>query len=340
MGLQKNMSHDYLYLCPSTDPYYNLALEEYLFEQYRQGTVIMLWKNDRTIVVGRNQNPLEEINQTYVKAYNIRVARRDTGGGAVYHDLGNLNYTFIADSEEGAEDRGMKTFAGYIIQALEEIGLKAEFSGRNDILVDGKKVSGTAQKVKGGRTLHHGCLLYQADLEKLSGSLRVHPDKFTSKAVKSVKSRVANIQDFFGDGESVSLKEFENILIRKIVKDRKIESLALSRSQEDRVRRIRDEKYASWEWIYGTPVKCAMKSRKRFPGGEIEVHVELKDGYIKKCQIYGDFMAVKPVSEVSDLVQGLRYVPEEVGRVLSRVPIKEYFGDITLEELLQVFEAN
>lgn len=333
------MSHNYLCLCPSTDPYYNLAMEEYLFEHYRQGTVIMLWQNDRTIVVGRNQNPLEEINLPYVKERGIQVARRDTGGGAVYHDLGNLNYTFISDMED-SEDRGMKRFAGYVIQALEELGLRAEFSGRNDILIEGKKVSGTAQKVKGSRVLHHGCLLYHTDLGELSVSLRVRPDKFLSKSVKSVRSRVANIQDFLGEEAQISLKAFEDILIRKILAGREFVSLNLSESEEEKVRRIRDEKYAAWEWIYGTPARCTVKSTKRFPGGEIEIRLDLKDGYIKTCRIYGDFMSVKPVNEVSDRIQGLRYLPGEIRGALESLSLEEYFGTVTLEELMQVFEEG
>lgn len=325
------MKNKYLVIDKSTDPYYNLALEEYLLTHYMDGNIVMLWQNDNTIVVGRHQNAIEEINQQYVKEHGIKVVRRTTGGGAVYHDLGNLNYSYITDREDETIDGGMKRFAEPVILALRELGANAEFSGRNDILIEGKKVSGTAQRIYKKRILHHGCLLFDADLSVVAASLRVRAEKFQSKSVKSVKSRVGNIVDFLPDG--VTLEIFEDKLTKTMLAGEQYQILELTPEELSEVKKLRDEKYETWEWNYGHPIKCNIHNYQKYEGGVLEVALEIKSGEIKACKIYGDFMALLPAAEVEKKLCGCKYEYEEVLDQLEELTISDYFGTITKEEV-------
>ena len=181
----------------STEPEFNLAFEEYVLENKREGDWLILWQNESSVIIGLNQNVSEEVDEAYVSSHGIRVVRRMTGGGAVYHDLGNLNYSFITEAGNTAE-LSMQALARPVCSALRSLGLRAELSGRNDICIDGRKVSGTAQRLSGGRVLHHGTLLFDTDADALASAHRPRADKFESKAAKSVRSRTCNIRDFLG----------------------------------------------------------------------------------------------------------------------------------------------
>lgn len=325
------MKNNYLVIDKCTDPYYNLALEEYLLTHYMDGNIVMLWQNDNTIVVGRHQNTIEEINQQYVKEHEIKVVRRTTGGGAVYHDLGNLNYSYITDREDESIDGGMKRFAEPVIRALKELGADARFSGRNDILIEGKKISGTAQRIYKQRILHHGCLLFDADLSVVASSLKVRAEKFQSKAVKSVKSRVGNISDFLPD--TVSLEQFEGTLTKMLLSGESYQILELSPEELLEVEKLRNEKYATWEWNYGHPVRCSIHDYQKYAGGVLEVYLEVKGGKILECRIYGDFMALLPAAEVEQRLTGKSYRYEDILSVLDELTLQDYFGTITKEEV-------
>lgn len=245
------MRNNYLVVNDSKDPYYNLALEEYLFTNYTEGNIVMLWQNDNTIVIGRHQNALEEINRQYVDEHGIRVVRRITGGGAVYHDLGNLNYTIITEQTE-TDQNTMKLFAGALIETLKDLGLAAEFSGRNDVMIGGKKISGTAQKIWKNRVLHHGCILFDSDLDKISACLNVSPEKFRTKSVKSVRSRVGNITDFLKC--PITLQEFRSSLEKKLCGNETYKMMKISWKMEEEIQRLVREKYKTWEWTFICPM--------------------------------------------------------------------------------------
>ena len=199
----------------STDPAFNLAFEEFVLENRREGDWLMLWQNANSVIVGLNQNAAEEVDPAYVRAHGIRVVRRMTGGGAVYHDLGNLNYSFITDALDTAS-LSMEALARPVCRALSALGVAAELSGRNDICVEGRKVSGTAQRLSRGRVLHHGTLLFDTDAEALSGALRADPEKFRSKAARSVRSRVGNIRDFLP--ADMDLGEFRHAILAELTR--------------------------------------------------------------------------------------------------------------------------
>ena len=320
----------------STDPYYNLAFEEYVLTHRTVGDCLMLWQNDNTIVVGQNQNAEGEINRSFVETHGIRVVRRMTGGGAVYHDLGNLNYSFITDAGDTA-CLTMERFTRPVVEALRGLGLHAEASGRNDILVEGRKVSGTAQRLCRGRVLHHGTLLFDANPEMVAGALRVDPSKFRSKGAKSVQSRIGNIRDFLP--EAMSLGDFWSYLKTALAGEGMTEGGLLPAELEE-VRRLRDEKYATWEWNFGRSPRYTLTGRRRWEGGLLEPDLSVENGRITRADFYGDFLSLRPLDELSRALCGCAFRREDVEAVLRRFEPREYFGGITAGEVLAtIFDA-
>ena len=320
-----------LFQMPGTNPYENLALEEYILETKPQGDYLLLWKNHNTIVVGRHQNTLEEVNQSFVKEHAIRVVRRITGGGAVYHDMGNHNFSFITTVKNPAT----VTFAHFtkpVIQALAALGVQAETSGRNDIVVDGRKISGNAQSLRGKRMLHHGTLLFEADLGFVAQALKVHPAKLQSKGVQSVRSRVANIKEFLP--AHVTLEDFQQQIVKAFASHSQCAHLELTEADWAAIRTLATEKYASWDWNYGKSPEATLVHMQKYPGGIVDVRLTVRNGIIAACTFYGDYMALRPSVEIAEALTGCRYDAEIVAQCLAPFPLSEYFGSITLEEIL------
>lgn len=314
----------------SVNPYYNLAFEEYILTTKTEGSYIILWQNDNTVVIGRNQNTVEEINSAFVDEHDINVVRRNTGGGAVYHDLGNLNYSFICDAGD-VETMTLERFTTPIVKALKSLGLCAEASGRNDILVNGLKVSGTAQRLYNNRVLHHGTLLFASNPNMIAGALNADPSKFISKSAKSVRSRVGNISDFLDNGMSIA--EFWTY-IKGYLTDGNADVISLSDEELDCIKALEQNKYATWEWNYGHCPKYNMQNKKRWQGGTLEVQTSVEKGIINDIVFFGDFLALKDVSELTDAIKGTRNVKSELESVLLRFELRDYFGSITLDEVL------
>ena len=316
----------------STDPCYNLALEEYVLEHRREGDWLLLWQNANTVVIGLNQNAAEEINAAFVQEHGITVVRRMTGGGAVYHDLGNLNYSLISDVGD-AQQLSIRHFAEPVCRALAAMGVRAELSGRNDILVEGKKVSGVAQRITGGRILHHGTLLFDSDPAMIAGALKADPAKFRSKSAKSVRARVGNIRDFLPPG--TELEQFRERLLRELTRDGLIRE-SLGGEELAEVRKLAEEKYRSWDWTYGRSPACAFRNRSRFPGGTLELGMDIRQGRIEEIVFYGDFMATAPLSGLCRALRGTRLEEPALSAVLARFPIPALFGGISREEILSL----
>jgi len=313
-----------------TDPCYNLAFEEVVLRNRREGDYLLLWQNQNAVIIGQNQNAEAEINRSFIEKHGIKVVRRMTGGGAVYHDMGNLNYSFITDSGD-PEKLSMERFTGAVIRALEHFGLKAEASGRNDILVDGKKVSGTAQRLMSGRILYHGTLLFDSSPDMVEGALNVDPEKFKSKSSKSVRSRIGNIRSFLS--QDMELAEFWRELKRQLSGDELVTD-KLTDQEEAEVQRLKKEKYSTWEWNFGRSPKYDLTNKRRFNGGTLEVGVHVEGGKITDIAFYGDFMAMDSLLPLTEELKGCPFRREDAAKVLNRFSLKEMFGSITAEEIL------
>lgn len=323
-----------LYLeSPSMDPYFNLAMEEYLFSRLDQSKqYCMFWQNDNTIVVGKYQNTAEEINQQFVEEHGIKVARRLSGGGAVYHDKGNLNFTFIVDQCNIA-DFNFAVFVIPVIKALQRIGIHAEFNGRNDITIDGKKFSGNSQYTRHGRILHHGCIMLDSNLTNVSDALNVKEAKFESKSVKSVRSRVTTINA--AAPKPVAMKQFKHILKDAIAEETALEPLVLSDAQMEEVRMLRDTKYVTWEWNYGRSPAYEMRREKKFPYGLVCVCLSTEHSQIKNLQFYGDFFGNGDLSILEETLVGVR-LGEELKQSLSQLNLCDYINGTTADDLYRL----
>lgn len=321
----------------SRDPAFNLALEEYLMGRVERGHpgFAILWQNRPTIVVGRFQNTRQEINEAFVRERGIDVVRRMTGGGAVYHDAGTLNYTFIHHLDRTGELPAFSEAGKPIAEALCGLGLPVTFSGRNDLLLEGRKVAGVAHCRQGQRFLHHGCILVDSDLEVLSQALNVDPDKFLSKGVASVRSRVGNLADYLS-AHAPALPPLTVERVRQgIMAHRTGELVPLKPEDMAAITRLRDEKYATWEWVYGASPAFTECKKHRFPWGKLEVRLEVRKGILESCRFHGDFFVSGTLTpenaacELGDLeaaLQGVPYTAEALSPILDRFPLSQLFS--------------
>jgi lipoate-protein ligase A len=314
-----------------TDPRINLAIEEYALKHLDiDETYLLFYINRPSIIIGRNQNTIEEINTDYVEKNDIIVVRRLSGGGAVYHDLGNLNFSFIT-KDDGDSFHNFRKFTEPVIRALNKLGVKAELQGRNDIVVDGRKVSGNAQFSTGGRMFSHGTLLLNTKLENVAKALKVKKEKIESKGIKSVRSRVANISEFLP--EPMTIEEFRSFLLKNIFEgEEKIPEYVLTEKDWEKIDEISRNRYQKWEWNYGKSPKFNIQHSKRFPLGSIDVRLEVDKGIIQNCKIYGDFFGVGDVADIEKRLTGVRYDREAMAEALKDVDLKHYFGNIEREE--------
>ena len=321
---------------PSRDPYFNLALEEYVFERMdKSKSYFLLWQNDNTIVVGKYQNTAEEIDQAYVDAHHIRVARRLSGGGAVYHDRGNLNFTFIVDRAD-APGLNFKIFVEPVIHALARFGVHAEFTGRNDLTIDGMKFSGNAQYARRGRLLHHGCIMLDSNLTSVADALRVKEAKFDSKAVKSVRSRVTTINAHAP--APISMEDFKGALKECAMASGELEPCTLTEADLAAIRKLRDEKYATWAWNYGFSPAYDMRREMKFPAGLVTAHLSAEGGKIKAVRFYGDFFGNGELGELEGAMAGLP-LDGHLTEALEALRVGDYMSGITAEELSRLLRG-
>jgi lipoate-protein ligase A len=313
------------------DPYQNHGLEEWLMDEMNEDC-FMLWHNEKAILLGRNQNYYNEINIAYAKEHNIKIVRRITGGGTVFTDEGNLMFTFI--SCEGKKDfTDFKKFTKPILNALQRLGVPAVFSGRNDLTIDGKKISGNAQCRYKDKVLHHGTLMFDANTEELAQALNVKEIKLKGKGVSSVKSHVANISNYLN--EKMSIEQFRQCLLQMIMEevDDAIE-FKLSEMQWQEVRERTYKKHGTKEWIYGFQPNFKFHKETKFLGGIVEVFLDIRRNKVADIKIYGDFFSDGDINEIEDEMRGVEYEEQAVRNVLNNFSVKKYFGQITRDELV------
>jgi lipoate---protein ligase len=317
-----------------TDPHLNLALEEHLLRQIDPGDDLLLFYiNAPAIIIGRNQNTLEEINREYVEAHGIHVVRRLSGGGAVYHDLGNLNFSFLTrNARENFQN--FKKFTAPVIAVLNQLGVPAELGGRNDILVEGRKISGNAQYLSGDRMVSHGTLLYDSDLANVAEALNVKLSKISSKGIKSVRSRVANIREFMP--QALEIGDFKQRLLEGILQvDGSLPQYRLTTVDWKAIHQLADERYRTWEWNFGRSPAFNIQKTARFASGEIDARIDVQGGQIRQVRFFGDYLGLGDVAELESRLVGVRYERQAIQAALQGVDLQPYFGGLALDEFIK-----
>ena len=323
----------YYYEAPGLLPYRNQALEEYLLRVVQPGELILyLWQNQRTVVIGRNQNSWKECRVELLQQDHGYLARRLSGGGAVFHDLGNLNFTFIVDQADNA-DFNFNVFVVPVLRALERFGVTAAFNGRNDLTIDGQKFSGNSQYARHGRLLHHGCIMLDSNLTNVADALKVKQAKFDSKSVKSVRSRVTTINAHAP--RPISMEEFKAALRAGILESDGLEPRTLTPEELAAVKRLRDEKYATWEWNYGRSPAYHMRRERKFSAGLVTIFLQAEEGRIKSIRFYGDFFGNGDLAELEEAMVSLK-LDQHLEKALENCRIGEYLNGITAHDIAQM----
>lgn len=311
------------------NPYFNLALEEYLLRGLKK-PAIMLWRNSKSVIIGCNQNALVEVNEKYATENNITVARRLTGGGAVFHDEGNINYTIISDDTNAVGN--YESFTSDLRGFLSDFGIVSTLSGRNDILVNNRKICGNAQGIKNNMFIHHGCILYSADISSLSSVLKVNELKYKHKGIKSVKSRVCNLIDLIDSKPSATefLKMFKYYLIKK----HNLEEYNLTNDDITAINKLVKEKYSTYEWIYGESPKYNFKNAVKTNAGVIEINLDVSNGIIEQVKIFGDFFSISPIFELEKSLIGLKHNRNEL--LKFNFNVENYVSNLTDKEFIDI----
>ena len=313
----------------------NLAIEEYILKELDpEETYLLFYSMNPTVIVGKNQNTIEQIDTSYIRENDVDVIRRLSGGGAVYNDPGNLSFSIIT-KDDGNSFHNYKKFTDPVVKALGKLGVDAELSGRNDLLVNGKKISGNAQFSTKGRMYSHGTLMFNVNLENVVRALKVNKEKIESKGIKSIRSRVTNISEHMD--QEMTREQFKQTLLQYIFEgEKEIPSYNLTEKDWKAIHEIAEERYKNWDWNYGRSPKFNVQHSKRFPIGSIDVRLEVKKGYIEQATIFGDFFGVGDVKEIETQLTGVRYEAGSLEDALQEVDVSHYFGKITKKEFIDL----
>jgi lipoate-protein ligase A len=319
----------------SVDPAINLATEQFIFDGLgRQSDCFIIWQNDNAVIIGKNQNAHAEINATYVADHGIKVVRRLSGGGAVYHDLGNLNFTFIT-ANNPANQLDMQLFCVPVAETLAKLGIDATIEGRNDITIDGRKFSGNAQYIKNGRVMHHGTIMFSSDLETVGQALNVSADKLTTRGIRSVKSRVTNVSDHLA--APLTIMEFKELLVNHVLDDASRQQYRLTAVDYAQIKEIADARYDTWAWNYGEAPDLELSKRKRIEGcGTLELLMDTSGGIISGLRIFGDFFGSGDIEEIEQLLQGCRLEADALRNALYGIDFGHYVNNLTKEQFLAI----
>ena len=312
----------------STDPYFNMAFEEY-FLKHKKEYYVCIWRNEPAVIVGVNQNTISEVNTAYTEQNGIKVVRRLTGGDAVYHDLNNVCYTVIAPYCR--EEQTFKVWSLPVVNYLKTLGVNAEFSGRNDLTVNGKKISGAAETVFNNRLMHHGTLLFDIDKNELLNALKENKLKILDKGIKSVKSRVVNIKELLSC--PITITEFIQGLNNYFKKD--LKEYFLTQEDLDEINRLKKEKYSTFDWNVGNSPKAVNSNTEKFPFGIITVNFNTIKGKISSVKFTGDFFSYNGIEGIEKALEGVSYTYKDLLSALDK--IGEYIKGATAEEIANLF---
>lgn len=319
----------------TTDPTLNLALEEYaLLTLDLSDSYLLFYVNRPSIIIGKHQNTIEEIDADFVHQHDITVVRRISGGGAVYHDLGNLSFSFITRYTP-QRFNNYAEFTGPVVEALRELGVPAERTGRNDIVVEGRKVSGNAQVVRGDRMFSHGTLLLDSNLDDVMRALKPKPGKVESKGIQSVRSRVANISEFLG--APLPMDDFRAALLAHLFPGGgPVPSHEFSADDRRRVEDLANAKYRTWDWNYGESPPFNLQRTRRFPSGEIDVRLDVTDGIVRAVRVFGDFFSSREIADLERGLTGVRYRRADLADALRTAEAGAFVSGVSESDLLSL----
>ena len=321
----------------STDAAFHFASEEYCMSAFAENQdIFMLWQTDNCAMLGSNQIAQDEIDLDLAKQHGVQIVRRSSGGGTIYTDKGTLLCTIITPftPEDDAKEIGRTRLAEPIISALQKMGIHAEIKGRNDMLLDGKKISGLAQRLGKKYLCSHCSLLFDADLSVLEKILTVDESKIKNKGIASVRSRVTNIREHLP--EKYTTQKFKALFIQALQEISPMDEYEFSQEDVAQIEKIREEKYANPLWTYRTNTSFTHHREKRLPMGKVEIYVEVKDGIIASCSIRGDFLSIKPIEELENLLANKAFDKEDLTSYLNSIDLLPYFGGISADEVISV----
>lgn len=315
---------------------FNIAMDEWLLTHLKpEAPVFSLWQNDNAVIVGKHQNTYEEVNEAVVKEKNIEVVRRVTGGGAVYHDSGNLNFTFIIPVAR-PEDVDWKKFVQPMVDALHKLGIPVEITGRNDLMLEGKKISGNAQRYQDGYLMHHGTLMFDVNVDTMVRVLNVSDEKFVSKAVKSVRSRVGSIKQY---APHLTIEAFQKALTDELSRQGQDAPIQLTPDQLNDIKTLEKEKFATWDWNYGESPDFNYHAHEKFDGGILDIKADIAQGVIQQIYFGGDFLGVEDIERLVPQFIGIPFEAAKIRDILVMNQDKKYFGSISNEEVLSLMTA-
>jgi len=311
---------------------FNIASEEYILKGFPED-VFLLYINAPSIIVGKHQNTLAEINRDWVEQHKIPVVRRLTGGGSVFHDPGNLNFSFLM-RESGETDRSFARYTKPVLEVLHDLGIPAKLEGRNDLTIEGRKFSGNAKTFIHGKTLQHGTILFASQIGDLSAALNVKESKFTDKAVKSVRARVTNVSEHLK--QPLDLQQFITLVRSKVHSlYPEIKEYSYSETDMAAINSLVQDKYATWQWNYGRSPRYNLSHELRCKAGGIELYLQVNKGIIEEISIFGDFFSAREIAELEQALTGLEHQREKVAAMLEKMDYRSFFGEVELAELLE-----
>jgi lipoate---protein ligase len=317
-----------------TDPFFNLAAEEYFLRESKQ-EYFLLYLNEPSVIIGKHQNAYAEINYAFIRKNNIKVVRRISGGGAVWHDQGNLNFTFIGNGKEG-ELVNFRKYMQQVIDFLNEFGLDASFQGKNSLAIHGFKVSGNAEHVYKNRILHHGTLLFNTNLESLEEALRVNPGKYFDRSVKSIRSKTTNIIDHLNNG--INITQFGDIFMGGILAEQQdAEIYELTGSDNQNIHSLIKNKYSTWEWNFGYSPGYELNRMINISGNEVKINLKVEKGYIRKANITGNLLNQVLQEKLETDLTGQRHREDIILEILNQREFKDILERINKEEWIKVF---
>ena len=323
------------FISTETNPYKNLAVEEYLLKNVKEEECILyLWQNEKTVVIGKNQNPWKECKGAELEADGGSLVRRLSGGGAVFHDLGNLNFTFLVAKENYNVERQLEV----ILEAVKALGIPAMKTGRNDISVEGKKFSGNAFFSDGSHNYHHGTILVNVDMSMLSHYLNVSRDKLVSKGVESVRARVTNLTEYKSD-LTIKLMKQELITAFQKIYGLVPKMLEVSEFDDDILMKL-EQKFSSWEWIYGKKLEFNYSISSRLSWGDFDLKLVVESGIIKECIIYSDSLETKLFEELPRILKGCTFSSEAMRNTLMAHQTTIEEEDMVLDMIDLIMKEN